>query len=43
MVRRHQLGSDRKRRRDGKPEANAGQEPQDDQLLGALRQGGLAA
>ena len=38
MLRRHQLGGDRERRRDRKAETDAGQQADDDQLLGGLHQ-----
>jgi hypothetical protein len=39
MLRRHQFGSDRERRRNHAAGADAGQQAQDDQLLGRLHQG----
>ena len=38
MLRRHQLGGDRKRRRDRKAEKEAGYQPQDEQLLETMRE-----
>ena len=38
MLRRHQFGGDRKRRRDGTARAKARQQTHDDQLLGVLHQ-----
>ena len=38
VLRRHQLGGNRERRRDGKSHADAGDEADGDQLLGGLRQ-----
>ena len=38
VLRRHQFGGDRERRRDGAAGTEAGQEAQDDQLLGVLHQ-----
>ena len=38
MLCRHQFGSDREGRRDGKAHADAGDQADDDQLLGGLRE-----